>query len=143
MAHQDMMDTAIYKHNQANNRRMQMTRMMIKLNKAVLKLKEKYLSHGISYYIIDCELIRIADEFEMLRDRNSDVVDIAYDVTSNDYPDMESRVRAAMIATVAMVDFADDISNVYERTCKRVNKIRKTCEKHYNAHLTRDDVNRN
>ena len=56
------MNTAIYKHKQANKRSIQMTRMMTKLNRALLKLKEKYLSHGLTYDIIDSELIRIADE---------------------------------------------------------------------------------
>ena len=142
MVHQDMMDTAIYNHNHANNRSVQMMRLITKLNNAVLKLKKKYNSHGLAYDIIDCELIRIADAFEVLIDRRSYAISTAYDVTSNDYPDMESRVRAAMLATRSMVDFADDISNVYERTCRRVNKIRKSCDEQYNTHLAREAVTR-
>ena len=140
MAYQYMMETAIYKHKRANDRSMQMARMMTKLNKAVLKIKEKYRSHGLVYDIIDCELIRIADEFELLICRRSYALSAAADVASNNHPDTASRVRAAMNAAQAMIEFADGISDVYDRTCRRVNKMRNACEKHCNDHLDREAV---
>jgi hypothetical protein len=74
--------------------------------------------------------------------RRTYAISTHYAVASDNHPDTESHVRAAELATRAMVDFADDASDVSSRTGKRVFKFRYACTIHYYTHLARGAVTR-